>query len=281
MCAPDPHLVLQALGLSTVARVQPVQGGADTLIWRVDTPAGPRALRVFRPEQAPVAKREAWLMNLLVAAGQPVPRVRGHTVCAGRPALLLDWVNGETVASALQARPSDAAHLGRAFGQAQAALHALPVPTEAPEVPPDWTAWAGHAEVSRRLRDLPGRAAVVHLDYHPLNVLVAGGEVSGIIDWANATVADPRADVARTLSILSVDPFVWTAPSGLRATLRSFRRAYLAGYAARGGDVTGLPLFLAWAGGLMRTDLGGRCSAAQLRVIERWAAHWRVRASVS
>ena len=47
---------------------------------------------------------------------------------------------------------------------------------------------------------------LLHLDYHPLNVLGEAGAISGVLDWTNADGGDPRADVARTGAILRFLP---------------------------------------------------------------------------
>ncbi len=45
--------------------------------------------------------------------------------------------------------------------------------------------------------------SVVHMDYHPLNVLVDGVRVTGVIDWVNTDVGDRHLDAAMTAAILS------------------------------------------------------------------------------
>jgi hypothetical protein len=51
------------------------------------------------------------------------------------------------------------------------------------------------------------RPRPLHLDLHPLNVLVDDdGEPTGVIDWANAAAGDPELDRARTWSLLTLDP---------------------------------------------------------------------------
>jgi aminoglycoside phosphotransferase (APT) family kinase protein len=46
-------------------------------------------------------------------------------------------------------------------------------------------------------------ASLLHLDYHPQNVLVEGLHVRGVIDWANAALGDRHFDAAMTATILS------------------------------------------------------------------------------
>jgi aminoglycoside phosphotransferase (APT) family kinase protein len=45
--------------------------------------------------------------------------------------------------------------------------------------------------------------SVVHMDYHPQNVLVEGVRVTGIIDWVNTDIGDRHLDAAMTAAILS------------------------------------------------------------------------------
>src|SRR5271156_5358814 len=45
--------------------------------------------------------------------------------------------------------------------------------------------------------------SLVHMDYHPLNVMVSGTRVTGVIDWVNTDVGDRHLDAAMTAVILS------------------------------------------------------------------------------
>jgi aminoglycoside phosphotransferase (APT) family kinase protein len=46
-------------------------------------------------------------------------------------------------------------------------------------------------------------ASLVHMDYHPQNVVVRGVRVSGVIDWVNTDIGDRHLDAATTATILS------------------------------------------------------------------------------
>ena len=52
-----------------------------------------------------------------------------------------------------------------------------------------------------RLRNAPD--ALVHLDYHPQNVIVRGMRVTGVIDWVSADCGDRHLDAATTSAILA------------------------------------------------------------------------------
>ncbi|MGH7987205.1 MAG: phosphotransferase family protein [Candidatus Acidiferrales bacterium] len=66
----------------------------------------------------------------------------------------------------------------------------------------------GLAEALARLREratlfATAPAALVHLDYHPQNVIVNGLRVTGVIDWVNADRGDRHLDAATTAVILA------------------------------------------------------------------------------
>jgi aminoglycoside phosphotransferase (APT) family kinase protein len=83
---------------------------------------------------------------------------------------------------------------------------------------------------STKFRD--GAGSVLHMDYHPLNVLVQGGRISGIIDWVNAESGDRHLDVATTATILSCHSM--EHPTWLRdnAAGNALRRLYNGLYVA-------------------------------------------------
>jgi aminoglycoside phosphotransferase (APT) family kinase protein len=71
--------------------------------------------------------------------------------------------------------------------------------------------------LARRRPPLPEPRAVCHGDFHPFNILMADGGVTGVLDWPHAIVADPAFDVATTLIILRLVPM---DIAGLAAPLR-------------------------------------------------------------
>lgn len=58
-------------------------------------------------------------------------------------------------------------------------------------------------EVALTASQHPGRPVWIHGDLHPLNVLVEGGAVSGIIDFGDITAGDPATDLAIVWSLLA------------------------------------------------------------------------------
>src|SRR5688572_21518299 len=112
----DPRAVLATLGVTEVRTVQPVKGGEDALLWRVEAASGSYALRVMRPEQSAVAEREAAAMRAAAAAGFEVPPVHALATYQERPAMLLGWCPGRTLAAELAERPWRVWPLGHVLG---------------------------------------------------------------------------------------------------------------------------------------------------------------------
>ena len=287
----DPRAILAALGVAEgVGAVAPVSGGMDTAIWRVERAGRASALRVFRPEQAAVAHREATIMAASIP-GVPIPAVRATGAWRDRPALLIDWCAGRHLLAALRAAPRDLFALARLFGETQARLHAATPPAALVAEGRAWSDWAGGTDTAllARLRAAEARpASILHFDYHPLNLMVEGRRATGLIDWANVQVGDRRADLARTVTILRLAPKgQGTVAVALRLATRLLELGWRRGYRAVAGPIGGMAPFYAWAGTVLVNDLaqkigrpGVALRAAELDPARRWTAHWRRRAGV-
>lgn len=252
---------VRALGRE-VTGTHRMPGGSSLPTWRVTTPDGPLAVRLYPASLGWVAQGMARLATVLRTGDFPVPGVVAMVDdLPDHVALVQEWLPGVPCGEALRHEPERAWEWGAGFGQ----LDALPVP---PEV-------MGEVPRLETDRPMPARPAWLHLDYHQLNVLVADGRVSAVLDWENVRLGDARADLARTLSILSVYPGLWRAGRDVREPLRVFRRGYLAGY---GTNLSGgISPFLAWAGEFMGRDQGHRFGEAELDHVRRWSRFWRSR----
>jgi aminoglycoside phosphotransferase (APT) family kinase protein len=286
----DPIDLLDTLGVVGPARAIPVSGGADTLIWRVEAAGQVSALRLFRPEQAAMVRREVAAMDAASAADLPVPRVYAEGIWRGRPVLRMSWMPGRPLRDELHVHPWRAWALGVQFGRAQAAVHAIAPPEALLAHPTPWVDWADPDDALRDcllLAASRGPDVLLHLDFHPMNVLVADGRISAVLDWANARIGDPRADLARTASILHFAPLDPGMPRPLESMVR---RVFIAGsrrgYREVAGPVGGVAPFYAWAGAVMIRDLTPRLGRPDLpwldlQYLERvrqWADGWRERA---
>ncbi|MGH2460953.1 MAG: phosphotransferase family protein [Chloroflexota bacterium] len=287
----DPFEVLRALGIEGAESATPVAGGWDTALWKIGWGGRSFALRVFRAGQEATCLGEIRAMRLATDGGIPVPAIHAVGAWNERPALLLSWCAGRPLVEALRERPDRAWDLGIELGRMQARIHQVRVPAAAGEEPERWIDWAGpnQGALRARLRSVArSQDRLLHLDFHPLNVLFDAGRVTGIIDWANARVGDPRADLARTYTILRVLPLPDDAQSILTPRVRAgLARAWRDGYRQAAGPVGDLELFLAWAGVVMLRDLAPRLGQPGVWLrsdhfdrIARWMARWKRRAGI-
>jgi Ser/Thr protein kinase RdoA (MazF antagonist) len=189
------------------------------------------------------------------AAGLPAPAFVARGSLPDGQALLLEWLPGVSLFEVLARKPGDAEEWGSVMGEAQRRLHAVTAPdavirVDAPGVHP-FDAGCG-------LEGLPAGIALLHLDWHPLNLLVDedGGTLVGIVDWDNARRGHPLLDVARTESMLTIEPALTDLPDALRDGLPALRRGWMAGYGP--GAPTIDATARRWAARVMLTDLAPR-----------------------
>ncbi len=118
-----------------------------------------------------------------------------------------------------------------------------------------------------------------HLDFQPFNVLALGGQVTGIVDWANAHVGDRRDDLAWTRVVLA---FGSALIPYLADGIDEFTAGWQAGYAqlrTMPGDIELAP-FLAEAARRQLADwqpraAAGECPPAVLDRAEALTRRWR------
>lgn len=281
----NPNAILASLGFERPRSSERVSGGRDTAIFRVELGGELHALRVFRPGEDGVARREVQVMRAAGEGGVPIPRVCAEGRWRDRAALLLSWCPGRPMAEELAARPWRAWPLGVLFGRCQAAIHFRSSPEALRAAGRAWIDWAGPGEeaLAARLRKTdPCEDSLVHLDYHPLNVMTDGERITGVLDWTNARAGDPRADYARTLTILRLDS--GTASPLVLAVLRVFEAGWRRGYRRIAGRPSDMAPYYAWAGAVMlrdrgpRPDLPGGMTARELGRVRAWAERWKKRA---
>jgi aminoglycoside phosphotransferase (APT) family kinase protein len=250
-------------GLSFAEPPEPLTGGFETLSCSMRLAGAPGAwqqpliLRVFAHARAPGrARYEAALQNAIAGQGYPAPRVLLHCdtdAPLGCPFLIMERLPGVVMAQALRS-PLRARSLGALLAEAQARLHELDaarvLATLQREQLAPFTVDDMLAQLGLRIDDAsldtlrpglnwllarpPEREPFVicHGDYHPNNVLVHDGAVSGVIDWSLVTFAPAEYDVGNTRAILA------NAPRGVPAlidpvaglAIRSVMRRYTAAY---------------------------------------------------
>lgn len=271
----DPGRTLAALGYSDISEPVRITGGWETLIWRFQTPdGGDHSLRVyFVPGSHAMARREMIALKTCAEAGQPAPRIEKLGEYEGMPTAVLKWCPGVPILTAVEQKPWRILKLSRIFGRAHARLHTVPAPAELRAEAPD--EWLGrvmdyHQHLAERMKTVDLVTDVlIHMDFHPLNVVGVGNEVTGILDWAGAAAGDRRADLARTHFTLAGAPIPPGPMKPLFVAMRGLMiRSWRAGYKDVAGSLPDYRQFMAWAGATLVLETE--------RVLEREAV-WATR----
>jgi aminoglycoside phosphotransferase (APT) family kinase protein len=233
---PDPIAVLATIDWISEAPPRRIEGGWDNHIWKIERENEAFALRLGRlipdaPDgaQARAAEHEIGAIGIARAAGLPAPEVVASGEFEGAPFSVQRWLPGAPLIDVLKRAPWQARRLGREFGRLQARIHTIPGEGLRTIGDTDWVERAEHPGLVAYVRE--ATAAVpprfCHFDYHPLNVLGEGTRITGLIDFANASGSDPRADLGLTHALLKAAP----VPPGLtRKLIDVIRRRFLAGW---------------------------------------------------
>ncbi|HYI65763.1 MAG TPA: aminoglycoside phosphotransferase family protein [Candidatus Limnocylindrales bacterium] len=265
--------VVRRLGLGADAIVEPASGGASGSAWMVRDRGISFVLRLGSSTSLTDGRLAA--MAAARAGGLPVPELIRRTAALDGDAVLLSWLPGTSLHAALLADPAGTRRLGRLMGESQRQLHQIVGPAELIDVAGD----RNHPFVAARgMSDLPEGDALLHLDWHPMNLLVDKTQrISGIVDWDNARRGHPTLDLARTHSLLTVEPSLASLPMKLRARVGELVDAWADGY---GPEATAIPAAChAWAGRVMIADLEPRYAddPAALDGLRRWTEGWQAR----
>ncbi len=124
---------------------------------------------------------EGRLMAWLGEQGVPVPRLHD----AGGRDLVMDRISGPTMLEDIEAHPGRMVGHARLLAALQRSINALSAPT-----------WLG------RRSTVPDGPAVLHLDLHPMNVIM-GSDGPIVIDWTNASRGPLGFDAAVSHVLMS------------------------------------------------------------------------------
>jgi aminoglycoside phosphotransferase (APT) family kinase protein len=202
------------------------------------------------------ATLEADITGRVRAAGLPAPATDGVVEVDGRPGIVFEAIDGNSLWSHMKAAPADLPSLVGSLVDLQTEIHAAGAIPGLPDLGQRLQAKISAAdplsvderdEALQLLVSFPVGTALCHGDMHPANVLVsARGFV--VIDWFDAAIGHPGADLARSSLLMrpqasrrSIGSYLGGATGGFLDRLHA---AYL-DLLARRGLVDGLP-FEAW-----------------------------------
>ena len=186
----------------------------------------PLALRVYAgPEGLPGLRRDWALQRRLHAEQYPVARpvlVEEDPGFLGGPFLLMEWVEGEMMLYRLMRDYFALCWAPWGLADLHARLHRLPVGDLAPRRPflereleaietavaeSGLDGLAAGAEWLRRRRPADAESpSLLHLDFHPKNILVRDNRCAAVLDWSESDVGDRHADVAMALVLMESAP---------------------------------------------------------------------------
>lgn len=250
----------QVVGTPVDEVVQVTAGLGDTTLWRLRRSPGLGDLlfRLFTPGADASARRETLAMRAAHGHGIPVPAVLACDVLDDHPFLLMTWSDGILAREALQAAPAQAHAIGVLLGETLGGIHRIAAPAGLSPVDA-WIARGGSAlaPLRARLERVPNADRLLHLDYHPLNVLMTPGTVAGVIDWANAMAGPPPMDFARSRAILRVVALRFPEHDGLIAIMRACEAGLVEGHLRVVGPDPHPELSAAWGMAMTVDDLTG------------------------
>lgn len=196
----------------TALEIERADGRTDKLVVRRHGPAD-------LARNPHVAADEFRLLELLEAAGVAAPRPRhldrdGELFCT--PCLVVSFVEGEPA-------PADAEAVVTQLATVLADIHRV----------------SGDVSFLPRLdhTERRNRSVLLHGDFWPGNTLWKEGRLAAVIDWEDAAIGDPLADVANARLEL-----LWALG---REAMDEFTRAYAS--LATAVDFTDLPHWDLWA----------------------------------
>jgi aminoglycoside phosphotransferase (APT) family kinase protein len=222
-----------------------VTGGFDTRIFSFQLKEGPYELsrplilRLFKKSSQNRATFESAVQNAVADSGYPAPRVfftcTDESVLGGS-FMIMENVSGQTMMTMEPLKINIPLRtMPVLLAKAHLHLHSIGVDSvrnslevaginldrysfdgrfswivkqiEAPRF--EWLQ-SGLQWIVDNRPESPDRLVVCHGDFHPTNILLKDGEVSGVLDWSGFLVADPAYDIAITkfLGIMAFNSFL-------------------------------------------------------------------------
>ncbi|WP_099205265.1 phosphotransferase family protein [Scatolibacter rhodanostii] len=148
---------------------------------------------------------EALNLARVEETGLPTPKVVEVTKIDGKWAIVMTFLQGETITNLISKNPEKTDEYLEKFVDIQLEIHNHKVPllnklkdkmnTKISQTDLDATT---RYELHTRLESMPKHKKLCHGDFNPSNVLLNDDGSYGILDWSHATQGNASADAART-----------------------------------------------------------------------------------
>jgi Ser/Thr protein kinase RdoA (MazF antagonist) len=206
-----------------------MSGATSSDLYLLEYPDQRQVLRVFRAErwETPTDELSQKEIRILEAVANATLATPDPIQTFMENGVIMSWLPGAVV---LPERPTE--HWLGELANTLAEIHQHPVQVPftyeswndtIPAERPEW--WADRAlwDAAQALAETaPVHDPIfIHRDYHPVNVLWQGGQISGVVDWINACMGPADVDVAHCRGNLAVMYGLETADAFLTAYQRA------------------------------------------------------------
>lgn len=206
-------------------------------------------LKLFYENRSQQEVRYEFQIANAVQVTASAPRVSEVIQGGGRWGIIYQHIQGTSLAEAIRNDFSNTLYFAEHFAKLHARIHTVHdvvgLPSQLERLKKKilmapLLSTTLQQKVIAHLETLPTAHTLCHGDFHPGNVLISDNQFF-IIDWADATLGQPLADVTRTVLILEG---VKVAEPSLAVYIHSFKTAYLEHYfAVRSGSQDNLRLW--------------------------------------
>lgn len=200
-----------------------------------------RALKLFLPGYEAALESEYAVAAHVAKRNVGAPFVYDQVEIDGRKGIVYERIQGETMLSLLERNPMAIRRTAHQMAEMLHTIHSVEVEgfpslkarltVEILDAP--ILSDAQKQTVIDYMRALPDGNRLLHMDFHPDNIMLADG-LAYVIDWNNACCGNPCADVCRTSVLLTVGALPPDASDYLLRALTNFRasqnRQFLAEY---------------------------------------------------
>ncbi|TKC13863.1 phosphotransferase family protein [Robertmurraya kyonggiensis] len=189
--------------------VNPIANGNTADLFLYDD----KIIKVFKDHLPPTeALYEAKKQEYVYTCGLSVPKIFEITEINSRPAIIMEYIHGETVGDLLMNNMEEAEHYISICVDDQQKLHDMVVDSDSLEPMseklyrqiemPSLLNEKQKYKLLRRLNSIEYEPKLCHGDFHPFN-LIMNEEKVYVIDWVDSSFGDIRADVYRTYLLFS------------------------------------------------------------------------------
>lgn len=141
--------------------------------------------------------------------GVSIPKLLGVNVVDGKWAIVMEYIEGKTLAQLMQEEPEKKEEYLEFFVDLQMKLHALTCPmlNKLKDKMHDKISRSGLDATTRydlhiHLDSMPKHSKICHGDFNPSNIIITKDGTPYILDWSHVTQGNASADVARTYLLM-------------------------------------------------------------------------------